>query len=895
MSLLEDQNYINFDEFKHGKLLSDEVYLKNNREEIFNTYRVHPEHILFNLAINCIEKNDYIFALDYLNKSNYINETSHCNYYLALLYFSGIYDIKKYPSSVSLILAYKHINKAFNDIITTNNSEEIITLFLKIINNYKYFVDKDNNNYQDFISSINKLFENLTKINLSDKKIYEIRNSYIIDYIDVKEYSIIYNIFDDLFNNKIYDESVFINYNNYSQVIGDSVDNFVRFENKCKEYYNHIKPTKLDLPYNNKRIKLGYIGCDYYLGHPVGLFMKSIFNYHTNVDVYIYSLYNSSDSLINSIENKNITWRDVCNNSNEEIVNIIKNDKIDILIDQLMFSLNSSSRMEILAYKPAKDIISYMVASYSNLFNQYFITDKFLFNENDKYKNILNRNPISLKWGMHCIDYDHPIRNIPINKVRSNVIKIGITCDVGKISPLIFRIISTILKRNDNVIIFFRSKTFSNYNYKKYFYKILEKYDINVNKVNIDFIVDKYDFYNFYNYLDLLMNTSPYGGCTTLFEALYMSTPVVSLRGDTISDSYGESFLNHLNLNELLVNNEKEYIDKIEYLCKNSDKLYEYHSIIHERIKNHPMCKPEIFIKELENAYTNIYTCNTDNSDKKLEDNVNNRFFVLVTEYFKSDYDERDKEVLTCLQNNIESKLFKKIIVLCEKETPSINIDNNIDIIITNKRSTFKNVFEYVNKNCPNEIVVISNNDIYFDKTLLKLRSFNMKNKCLALLRYDVLEDDKISLFGKGRQTDSQDTWIIQTPINIPDDCDFYFGIPGCDGRICHLLSQYYEVLNPCYDIKSYHLHNSNIRNYKIKNIKEIEGKKLYLPPIRLIRNSVECIVDIICQENNGKLILKQNLINSDKINLKSDKERFKLILSNKMFYNLLNDSICIN
>lgn len=61
---------------------------------------------------------------------------------------------------------------------------------------------------------------------------------------------------------------------------------------------------------------------------------------------------------------------------------------------------------------------------------------------------------------------------------------------------------------------------------------------------------------------------------------------------------------------------------------------------------------------------------------------------------------------------------------------------------------------------------------------------------------------------------DSQDSWIFLTPMrdnytNIPL---IYLGEQGCDQVITYygdLMG--YDVLNPCYDIKSFHFHLSNI------------------------------------------------------------------------------------
>ena len=128
---------------------------------------------------------------------------------------------------------------------------------------------------------------------------------------------------------------------------------------------------------------------------------------------------------------------------------------------------------------------------------------------------------------------------------------------------------------------------------------------------------------------------------------------------------------------------------------------------------------------------------------------------ILLTEYFKNKYEARDKEVLESIQNNLSSKVFDEILIMCENDIPDfidngniqreykrfllkqkINVKSNqrsgriknmksfvykknsIKCVLTNKRQTFKSMFEYANKHYPDSIVVVANNDIYFDESI---------------------------------------------------------------------------------------------------------------------------------------------------------------------------------
>ena len=188
---------------------------------------------------------------------------------------------------------------------------------------------------------------------------------------------------------------------------------------------------------------------------------------------------------------------------------------------------------------------------------------------------------------------------------------------------------------------------------------------------------------------------------------------------------------------------------------------------------------------------------------------------ILLTEYFKSSLEERNNEVVTSIKNNVKSGLFNQIILLNEEDILDIEGVTNE---ITSQRLTYKYAFEYANENFPNELVILANNDMFFDNTLLKLENYNMDNKCLALMRHEIVDKgSSCSVQSRPKHiSNSQDSWIMKTPIKIPNKSNFNLGIPGCDNYIAYLLSdEGYQVSNPCFDIKSYHLHMTNKRTYK--------------------------------------------------------------------------------
>jgi len=182
----------------------------------------------------------------------------------------------------------------------------------------------------------------------------------------------------------------------------------------------------------------------------------------------------------------------------------------------------------------------------------------------------------------------------------------------------------------------------------------------------------------------------------------------------------------------------------------------------------------------------------------------------LFVSYFQTGDPRRDKELNSVMQTNIECPSITKIFNLgLPYQHPKVE---NLDY----QRPTYADFVSELNKHA-GDYNIIANSDIFFDSQIEKIKSIDFQNTCLALTRYDVR--GKISrLFtinGVGYEY-SQDTWIFKGKINPVKDCEFLMGKPGCDNRFAYELSQAgYRVINPCNDIRTYHLHEVNIRSYK--------------------------------------------------------------------------------
>jgi hypothetical protein len=182
--------------------------------------------------------------------------------------------------------------------------------------------------------------------------------------------------------------------------------------------------------------------------------------------------------------------------------------------------------------------------------------------------------------------------------------------------------------------------------------------------------------------------------------------------------------------------------------------------------------------------------------------------------YYEDGNNNRNQELLKCINNNINNFLF------------------NFVMLESKNRLTYNDFFRFINiYSCDNDINVISNLDIYFDETIYLMNNIR-KNELYALCRWEELGENNIKF---SNRPDSQDVWAFRGYVNI--DCNFCLGYAGCDNRVAKVFADNgWKVLNPSKSIRTIHVHNSNVRNYRIgyTNIHVVPGPYLTLPPTTL-------------------------------------------------------------
>ena len=385
------------------------------------------------------------------------------------------------------------------------------------------------------------------------------------------------------------------------------------FENAIinSKYFSKLEVKKINKPdYNqDEKINLGFVGCDFERNHSIIFFIKDTIKYldkkKFRIHLFSFAKENTKDESQNDLKQLSDEWSNLNQFDNQKAINLIQEKKIDILFDVIGFT--NPNRLEIFNSRVAPIQVSWL--AYCNTIGfetiDYIIADKNLvmMDEEKLYLEKVIRLP--KVWSSHAgFDLKRKYNNLPSEKDK--IFTFGSFNNFRKISDETVDTWSLILQNVSNSRLILKSSTFCDTNSLLDKFK---KYGLE-DKVKI---LDKVNFYKkknhleLYNKLDLALDTFPYNGVTTTFEALWMNIPVLVLKGYNFNSRCGESIIKNTKINYLIASNTQEYIQKAIFLSQDKKKLIEIRKELYDQVLSTPLFDTKSFTKDFGDYLLKIF------------------------------------------------------------------------------------------------------------------------------------------------------------------------------------------------------------------------------------------------------------------------------------------------
>jgi len=506
-----------------------------------------------NLGLVYLEKDEYERAIHFFNKSIRINggfAPSYNNIGLALfrdqkvsnsiIFFEKavILDDKFYDAYINLAKAYKanlkysEAIKILNKIQNIDNTQLNKALVLSMLAQCYTHIGELSKGYEIYEQSLK----------LSDESVDTFKN-YIFSYN--------------------YSEN--FNFDKYIEIIN-------RYKKSLKFNSQNLNNFKTDNI--NKKLKVGFLSADFNkhaVGYQIYKVLKS-FGLFKNFEVHLYYNNTKKDDLNSQFKLITCFWNDVKSLSDIELVNKIRSDGIQILVD--LSGYTSGNRLEVFIQKAAPIQVSWAgyLATTGLKEIDYVLADPYVVTKAEEDKFIEKVFRLNHVWSNLTCPELVEVNNYTA-AVKNKYITFGSFNNISKVNIKVADIWSKILNKNNNFKLYIKCSQFNDESIKKKYQDLFLEKGVLLDQLIFESDSERKILFESYNKIDIALDTFPYSGGTTSLEAAWMCVPILTKAGNSFLSKCGESININLGLSDWICKNENEYIEKAIYFSLDIQRL----------------------------------------------------------------------------------------------------------------------------------------------------------------------------------------------------------------------------------------------------------------------------------------------------------------------------------
>jgi protein O-GlcNAc transferase len=345
----------------------------------------------------------------------------------------------------------------------------------------------------------------------------------------------------------------------------------------------------------SKRLRIGYVSGDFAY-HVVTLFMLPVLERHDRAayEVFCYSTSPRMDEYTRKVASRADAWRPAAGLSPEQLADAIHADGIDILVD--LAGHSGEPHLRVFAQRPAPVQATWL--GYLNTTGltriDYRISDRHADPADGRHTEKLARLPHS-QWCYR--PFISVVASTPPPCARNGFITFGSFNQILKVSAASRQLWRRILDKvpGSRLVILGVPPGRAQDDLRR-----------ELPEATLVPYVSLQDYYAWYNKVDIALDTTPYSGGTTTFDALWMGVPVLTAPGERPSSRSAASILSSAGLGEWIASDADDYVERASQFSK-QDVLANLRATLRARLQASPLMDEAGFTKDLENLLRQMW------------------------------------------------------------------------------------------------------------------------------------------------------------------------------------------------------------------------------------------------------------------------------------------------
>jgi predicted O-linked N-acetylglucosamine transferase (SPINDLY family) len=363
-------------------------------------------------------------------------------------------------------------------------------------------------------------------------------------------------------------------------------------------------------PYANDRcadrpLRIGYVSPDF-RDHVIGHNLLPLFRQHDrrHFEILCYSNVLRPDEITARFQGYAGVWRNVVGLADEALARLVREDRIDILVDLALHM--ARNRLLVFARKPAPVQVTF--AGYPGTTGLSAIdcrlTDRHLdppgFDDP-----CYSEESIRLPDTFWCYDplSGEPAVN-PLPALENDCVTFGCLDNFCKINASVLKLWAQVLKAVDRSQLVILAAEGS---HRRHTLDLLEQQGVAPDRVTFAGRLPHARYLELYHRIDIGLDTFPYNGHTTSLDSFWMGVPVVTIVGQTVVGRAGLSQLRNLGLPELIAQTPEQFVSIAVALAGDLPRLSALRATLRDRMQQSRLMDAPRFARNIEAAYRTIW------------------------------------------------------------------------------------------------------------------------------------------------------------------------------------------------------------------------------------------------------------------------------------------------
>lgn len=352
----------------------------------------------------------------------------------------------------------------------------------------------------------------------------------------------------------------------------------------------------------DKKIRVGFVSGDL-KKHAVAFFLIGLLQHidKNKFELIAYPTQPKEDDITALLKPHFIKWEPIYRKNDRDAAEIIHQDAPHILFD--LSGHTAHNRLPMFAYKPAPIQVTWIgyPATTGMTEMDYILADHFLVPAGEEYQFVED------VWRMpEYVGCFNPIvENVPIAALpalQNGYVTFGCFNNLVKMSDEVVAVWARILHSVPDSKLYLQTRQLSEPSVLQRTYERYAEHGITPDRLILEGITARLDYFKSYNKIDIALDPFPRPGGTTTADTLWMSVPVLTMKGRDLWSRLGESLTHNVGLPNWIAEDTADYIRKASAFAEDRNYLVKLRSELRDKVMASPLFDDERFTKNFEEA-----------------------------------------------------------------------------------------------------------------------------------------------------------------------------------------------------------------------------------------------------------------------------------------------------